>query len=91
MESGLNLYTDSPESVIFINPRIWRFEIHNMSKLKEQFKLGEAFGYFFRIFRKEDPSKPTNFNIKTMHVINKISIMMFLMCVCVMIYRAFFR
>jgi hypothetical protein len=26
-----------------------------------------------------------------MHVINKISILMFLMCVIVMIYRAFFR
>ncbi|MEA5458589.1 DUF6728 family protein [Arcicella sp. LKC2W] len=62
-----------------------------MSRLKDQFKLGEAFGYFFRIFGKQDPSKPTNFNIKTMHVINKISILMFLMCVCVMIYRAFFR
>lgn len=62
-----------------------------MSKLKDQFKLGEAFGYFFRIFSKPDPSKPTNFNIKTMHVINKISILMFLMCLIVMIYRAFFR
>ena len=65
--------------------------INKMSKLKEQFKLGEAFSYFFRIFGKADPSKPTNFNIKTMHFINKISIVMFLMCICVMIYRAFFR
>jgi hypothetical protein len=62
-----------------------------MSKLKEQFKLGEAFSYFFKIFGKADPSKPTNFNIKTMHTINKISILMFLMCICVMVYRAFFR
>ena len=91
MGSGLNPHTDSPESGFLINIRIWRFEIHNMSKLKEQFKLGEAFSYFFRIFGKADPSKPTNFNIKTMHTINKISIFMFLMCLCVMIYRAFFR
>ncbi|MEA5138166.1 DUF6728 family protein [Arcicella rigui] len=62
-----------------------------MSKLKDQFKLGEAFGYFLRVFAKPDPSKPTNFNIKTMHIINKISILMFLMCIIVMIYRAFFR
>jgi hypothetical protein len=62
-----------------------------MSKLKEQFKIGEAFGYFLRIFSKPDPSKPTNFNIKTMHLINKISILMFLVCVMVMIYRAIFR
>ncbi|MDH4461174.1 MAG: hypothetical protein QE277_07115 [Flectobacillus sp.] len=62
-----------------------------MSRLKEQFKLGEAFSYFLRVFQKPDPSKPTSFSLKTMHVINKISILMFLMCLCVMIYRAFFR
>ncbi|MFC0182609.1 hypothetical protein SAMN04515674_101571 [Pseudarcicella hirudinis] len=62
-----------------------------MSRLKEQFKLSEAFGYFLRVFRKPDPNKPTNFNIRTMHVINKISIVMFLICLIVMIYRAFTR
>ncbi|MCU0467275.1 MAG: hypothetical protein MUF58_01625 [Arcicella sp.] len=62
-----------------------------MSRFKDQFKLGEAFSYFFRVFGKQDSSKPSNFNIKTMHTINKISILMFLFCLCVMIYRAFFR
>lgn len=45
------------------------------SAIKEYFKLGEFFGYFFR---KKDPSRPSNFNLKMMHGINKISILMFL-------------
>ncbi|MDI9863083.1 MULTISPECIES: DUF6728 family protein [Bacteroidota] len=62
-----------------------------MSRIKDQFKLGEAFGYFLRVFSKPDPSKPTSFNLRTMHFINKISILMFLVCLIVMIYRAFIR
>ncbi|MFY7825562.1 MAG: DUF6728 family protein [Flectobacillus sp.] len=62
-----------------------------MSRLKNQFNLGEAFGYFLRVFSKPDPSKPSNFNLKTMHTINKISILMFLVCLIVMLYRAFIR
>lgn len=38
--------------------------------------LGEVGGYFFR---KKDPSRPTNVNIKMMHGINKISIIVFLL------------
>ncbi len=62
-----------------------------MSRIKDQFKLGEAFSYFIRVFAKPDPSKPTNFNLRTMHTINKISILMFLVCLIVMIYRAITR
>ncbi|WP_338092191.1 DUF6728 family protein [Solitalea lacus] len=29
-------------------------------------------------FRKKDPNRPTNFNIKVMHWINRIAIIMFL-------------
>ena len=43
--------------------------------MKDFFSLGEFFGYFFR---KADPNRPNNFNIRTMHVINKISMVMFL-------------
>ena len=43
--------------------------------MKDFFSLGEFFGYFFR---KADPNRPDNFNIRTMHVINKISMVMFL-------------
>lgn len=42
---------------------------------KEYFKLGEVFGYFFR---KKDPTRKTNFNLRMMHGINKISIIIFL-------------
>jgi hypothetical protein len=29
-------------------------------------------------FRKQDPNRPTNFNLKVMHWINRIAILMFL-------------
>ncbi|WP_339608869.1 DUF6728 family protein [uncultured Roseivirga sp.] len=51
---------------------------------KEAFSFGPVLGYFFR---KKDPSRPTNFNIKAMHTINKISIIMFLIAVIVIISR----
>ncbi len=51
-------------------------------------------GYYFNFkevltyyFRKKDPDRPTNINLKMMHGINKISILMFLFCVIVMIVR----
>ena len=62
-----------------------------MSRLKEQFKLGEAFSYFVTVFKKPDPNKPTNINLRMMHGINKISILMFLFALCVMAYRYFSR
>ncbi len=37
--------------------------------------MGEFFGYFFR---KKDPNRVENFNLRTMHVINKVSMLMFL-------------
>jgi hypothetical protein len=39
------------------------------------FKVAEVFGYFFR---KKDPNRKTNFNLRMMHGINKISILIFL-------------
>lgn len=62
-----------------------------MSKIGEYFKLGEVFRYFFRVFQKPDPSRPTNTNIRMMHGINRISIIMFLICLIVMIVRAIMR
>lgn len=44
--------------------------------VKEFFSMGEVFGYFFR---KKDPNRPTNINLRMMHGINKISIIMFLL------------
>jgi hypothetical protein len=45
------------------------------SSAKEYFQIGEVFGYFFR---KKDPERKSNFNLRMMHGINKISIIMFL-------------
>jgi hypothetical protein len=51
---------------------------------KQFFSLGEVGGYFFR---KKDPARPTNINIKMMHGINKISIVVFLLGVIFLILK----
>lgn len=62
-----------------------------MSRLADYFKIGPVFAYFLRVFRKPDPNHPTSVNLRMMHGINKISIVMFLICLLVMLYRAFLR
>lgn len=52
------------------------------------FDFSEVLTYFFR---KKDPNRPKSFNLKAMHTINKISILMFLGAVIVMIVRAISR
>jgi hypothetical protein len=51
---------------------------------KDFFSLGEVGGYFFR---GKDPSRPSNFNIKMMHGINRISIIVFLLGVIFLILK----
>jgi hypothetical protein len=55
--------------------------------LREFFSLGEVGGYFFR---KKDPSRPININIRMMHGINRISILIFLLGVLFLILKRFF-
>jgi hypothetical protein len=55
--------------------------------LKDYFKFGEFFGYFLRVFRPHDSRYPNSFNLRMMHGINKISILMFLICLIVIIVR----
>lgn len=55
---------------------------------KEAFDFGPLLGYFFR---KKDPNRPTNFNLRMMHGVNKISIVMFLIALTVIIARAISR
>ncbi|MFB0907181.1 MAG: hypothetical protein ACI9V1_000046 [Spirosomataceae bacterium] len=63
-----------------------------MNKVKEYLRIMPVFSYFLRVFRKnEDGKYPTSTNLKMMHGINKISIVMFLFCVIVMIFRAVTR
>jgi hypothetical protein len=52
-------------------------------KWREFFSLGEVGGYFFR---KKDPARPSNINIKMMHGINKISIVIFLLGLLYLIF-----
>ncbi|WP_171739554.1 DUF6728 family protein [Spirosoma taeanense] len=59
-----------------------------MNKIADYFRIGPVFQYFVRVFRKPDPNHPTNANLRMMHGINRISIIMFLFCVGVMIFRA---
>ncbi|WP_159472853.1 DUF6728 family protein [Dyadobacter sp. 3J3] len=59
--------------------------------MKKYFQLGDVFYYFVRVFKKRDPNDPTSFNLRMMHGINRISIIMFLFCLIVMIVRAFTR
>ncbi|AMQ57799.1 DUF6728 family protein [Algoriphagus sanaruensis] len=53
------------------------------NQVKEFFKLGAVGDYFLNIFKKPDPNKPTNFNLRMMHGINKISILVFLFALIV--------
>jgi hypothetical protein len=57
------------------------------SEWKDYFQLGEVFRYFFR---KKDPARKTNFNLRVMHGINKLSIIMFLIAVIILILRHIF-
>lgn len=54
---------------------------------KEFFTLGEVGGYFFR---RKDPSRPKNVNLKAMHIINRVAILMFLICLIIIIKRYLF-
>ena len=54
---------------------------------QEFFQLNEVFGYFFR---KKDPNRPRNESIRAMHIINKIAILMFLICLIIILKRYIF-
>ncbi|SFP92429.1 DUF6728 family protein [Hymenobacter arizonensis] len=54
---------------------------------KNLFNFGPVLGYYFR---GKDPNRKTNFNMKTMHFINKLSLAMFLVCLMVMLVRYVF-
>ncbi len=55
--------------------------------IKQFLSLGEVGGYFFR---KKDPGRPVNVNIRMMHGVNRISIIVFLLGVIYLIIRRFF-
>lgn len=57
------------------------------SWFREFFSLGEVGGYFFR---KRDPNAKKDVNLKAMHIINKIAILMFIVCLIIILKRYFF-
>lgn len=59
------------------------------NKVKDFFKLGEVGNYFIRVFQKQDPNTKSNLNLRMMHGINKISIIVFLLALIVWIVKRF--
>jgi hypothetical protein len=59
-----------------------------MERLLSILKIGPVFDYFIRVFKKDTEGKyPTSSNLRMMHGINKISIIMGLIALIVIIYR----
>ena len=56
------------------------------NKVREFFTLGEVGEYFFR---RKNSGRPTNINIKLMHGINKIAIVVFILGVLYLILKRF--
>ena len=67
---------------------LYRIQLSLDMNGKNLFDFGPALGYFFR---KNDPNRKSNFNLRTMHFINKVSMAMFLVGLCVLLYRWFIR
>jgi hypothetical protein len=59
-------------------------------KLADYFRFGAMGGYVKRLFGKKDPNAPNSFNLRVMHGINKISILVFLFAVMVLVVRRIF-
>jgi hypothetical protein len=57
-------------------------------KFKDFFNVGGVFGYFFR---KKDPNRPKNINLRMMHAVNRLAIIMFLIGIGILIYKLFIR
>ena len=53
---------------------------------KEFLSMGEVGRYFFR---KKDPGRPMNVNIRIMHGINKIAILVFLLAIIFFLTKRF--
>lgn len=63
-----------------------------MGKIIELLKVGPVFQYFGRVFAKDKEGKyPSSSNLKIMHGINRISIIMFVIALIVMAVRYFTR
>lgn len=57
------------------------------TELKGYFHFNEVLRYFFR---KKDPDRKTNFNLKMMHGINKLSMLIFVLALLYLAYKYIF-
>ena len=55
--------------------------------MKGLFNFSEVATYFFR---KKDPNRKSNFNLRSMHFINKLSMLLFLVALVVLAVRHLF-
>lgn len=63
-----------------------------MKKILSFLNIGPVLNYFGRVFKKDkDGQYPTNQNIRIMHGINRVSIIMFLIALIVMGVRYYTR
>ncbi len=62
---------------------------NDKNSFKDYFQLGDVLTYFVRVFKKKDPNAPSNFNLRMMHGINKISIVVFLLAIIFLIIKRF--
>jgi len=63
-------------------------EPRTKNTVKDMFTLGPVAGYFFR---KKDPNAKPNINLRMMHGVNKISMVMFLVGIIVLIIKLALR
>lgn len=64
-----------------------RTDKNKKNTLADYFSVGEVFTYFFR---KKDPQRKTSFNLRVMHGINKISILVFLGAIIFLLIKFIF-
>ncbi|WP_057939919.1 DUF6728 family protein [Algoriphagus resistens] len=59
------------------------------NKAKSFFNMGDFGNYLVRVFQKPDPNQKSNYNLRMMHGINKISIVVFLLALIFWIVKRF--
>jgi hypothetical protein len=75
LRSGEQTITGDPFTLYLIPYTLYLMHMKDQNHKTNYFDIKEVFTYFFR---KKDPDRPSNFNIRAMHTINKISILIFL-------------
>jgi len=61
-----------------------------MSKIKEYFQLGEVGNYFLRLFGRKVEGKPDSINLRLMHGINRIAVIIFILALLFFLSKKFF-